>query len=242
MLASIKFSHTKNPRPGSTATKYAMFDLEDTAGMMRCILWPEEFANYGQLVKADAILVVRGAIDQRPGSEEANLIVNELIPLVGSGRPAYTRGVLIRVDEEPHGVRGLEQLYEILRGYPGQLRVATGPAPGRRQPGDLRLRGHARRAEHRDAQPRRRSAGPGQPAPRRFAPEANNTTATMATATMATHAPAGAHALAVIAPTAGPCQCATPVDERTNEVRYGRGTPRLILTQLAFRRLMLRRS
>ena len=72
MLASIKFSHTKNPRSGSTNTKYAMFDLEDMDGIMRCIIWPEEFANYGHLVAADAILVVRGAIDRRPGSEEAN--------------------------------------------------------------------------------------------------------------------------------------------------------------------------
>ncbi|HKD35567.1 MAG TPA: DNA polymerase III subunit alpha, partial [Pirellulales bacterium] len=29
MLAALKFSHTKNPRPGSTHTKYVMFDLED---------------------------------------------------------------------------------------------------------------------------------------------------------------------------------------------------------------------
>ncbi len=35
----------------------------------------------------------------------------------------YTRGVMIRVDEEPHGVRGLEQLYEILRGYPGNCEL-----------------------------------------------------------------------------------------------------------------------
>ncbi|HEY1599978.1 MAG TPA: DNA polymerase III subunit alpha [Pirellulales bacterium] len=131
ILASIKFSNTKNPRPGSTATKYAMFDLEDTAGMMRCIVWPEEFANYGELVKADGIVAVRGAIDKRPGSEEANLIVNEVMHL--ADLPArFTRGVTIRVDEEPHGVHGLEQLYEILRGYPGScelelvLRLADG--------------------------------------------------------------------------------------------------------------------
>ena len=45
MLSSIKFSHTKNPRPGSTNTKYAMFDLEDMDGIVRCIVWPEEFAR-----------------------------------------------------------------------------------------------------------------------------------------------------------------------------------------------------
>src|SRR5690606_17197899 len=42
MISSLKFSHTKNPRPGSTNTKYVMFDLEDLDGIVRCIVWPEE--------------------------------------------------------------------------------------------------------------------------------------------------------------------------------------------------------
>ena len=117
MLASIKMSHTKNPKPGKPS-KYAMFDLEDKDGIMRTIIWPEQFAQYGELVQPDAILMVRGAIDKRPGSEEANLIVNELIKL--EDVPARcTKGVMIRVLEKQHGQRGLEQLYEILRGYPG---------------------------------------------------------------------------------------------------------------------------
>ncbi len=117
MLAAIKFSHTKNPQPGKPS-KYAMWDLEDTAGIMRCILWPEDFARHGHLVEADKILAVRGAIDKRPGSEEANFIVNELIPVTELSE-RYTRGVIIRVDEQEHGVKMLDQLYEILRGYPG---------------------------------------------------------------------------------------------------------------------------
>ncbi len=119
MLAAIKFSHTKNPRPGQTATKYAMFDLEDTAGIMRTIIWPEQFAEYGHLVQPEAILLVRGAIDKRPGSEDANLIVNELIPL-NELDARYTRGMRIRYDENIHGPQKIQQLYEILRGYPGE--------------------------------------------------------------------------------------------------------------------------
>src|SRR5262249_5447818 len=80
MLSSIKHSQTKNPRPGGSS-KYAMFDLEDLSGAVRCILWPEEFSQFGHLVEPDAVLVARGAIDRRPGTDEANLIVNELIPL-----------------------------------------------------------------------------------------------------------------------------------------------------------------
>jgi len=122
MLSSIKFSQTKNPRPGTVNTKYAMFDLEDMAGAVRCILWPEEFANHGHLVQADAILVIRGAVDRRPGSEETNLIVNELIPL-DELASRFTKGVMIRVSEELHSGRGLEELHEILRGYPGSCEL-----------------------------------------------------------------------------------------------------------------------
>jgi len=122
MLSALKFSQTKNPRPGTTNTKYVMFDLEDTAGAIRCILWPEEFAVHGELAKADATLVVRGVVDRRPGSEEANLVVNELIPLDDLAR-RFTRGIVVRVNEQQHAQRGLENLHEILRGYPGDCEL-----------------------------------------------------------------------------------------------------------------------
>ena len=121
MLSAIKFSHTKNPKPGSPS-RYAMFDLEDTEGMIRCIVWPDQFVNYEELIKPDAIVVVRGAVDKRPGSEEANLIVNEIIPLEDLASRC-TRGVMIRVFEEGHGPQKLEQLHEILRGYPGNCEL-----------------------------------------------------------------------------------------------------------------------
>lgn len=122
MLASLKLAHTKNAREGSTATKYAMFDLEDTAGLMRCIVWPNDYERHGHLVEADAILVLRGVVDKRPGSEEANFIVNEVVPLDEVDQ-RFTRGVRIRLDEALHAERGIEQLHEILRGYPGTQEV-----------------------------------------------------------------------------------------------------------------------
>jgi DNA polymerase-3 subunit alpha len=132
MIAAIKFSNTKNPRPGSPS-RYAMFDLEDTAGIMRCIVWPEQFAQFGELVQPDAVRVALGVIDKRPGSEEANLIINELLTI--EELPArYTRGIRVRLVEQTHGQRGLEQLYEILRGYPGacEIQLEFDMADGRR--------------------------------------------------------------------------------------------------------------
>ena len=118
MLSAVKFAHTKTLRRGQTHTKYVMFDLEDIQGLVRCILWPDQFSVCGQLVETDAILVVRGAVDRRPGSEEINLIVNDLIPLNEMSK-RFTSSVRIRVNEAKHGLERLEKLYEILRRYPG---------------------------------------------------------------------------------------------------------------------------
>jgi DNA polymerase-3 subunit alpha len=132
MLSSIKFAHTKNPRPDKP-TKYAMFDLEDMAGILRTICWPEPFERFGQLVRPEAVLVIRGSVDKRPGSDEANLIVNELIPLDDLDE-RYTSGVIIRVDECHHQPQSLESLYEILRNYPGncELQLLLSLAGGER--------------------------------------------------------------------------------------------------------------
>ena len=46
-----------------------MFDLEDTAGMIRCILWPDQFVHFGELVEADSIRVVKGTVDKRPAAK-----------------------------------------------------------------------------------------------------------------------------------------------------------------------------
>ena len=130
MLAAIKFSHTKNPKPGAPS-KYAMWDLEDLDGITRCILWPEQFAEFGQHVESDAIVGLRAAIDRRPGAEEINLIVNELFP-IAELEARFTSGVTIVVREQKHGIDGLNTLREIVRGYPGdkplklQLMLASG--------------------------------------------------------------------------------------------------------------------
>ena len=111
-----------------------MWDLEDLDGITRCILWPEQFAQFGELVKSDAILAVRAAIDRRPGAEEINLIVNELIPLEELS-VRFSNAVMIRVREDVHGPDMLTSLREIIRGYPGNkpLRLRLELAEGGRR-------------------------------------------------------------------------------------------------------------
>ncbi len=117
MIGAIKTANTKDPKPGKPS-KYANFDLEDFGGIIRCIAWPEQYEQAGNLIVADNILLVRGSIDRR-GGEEANLIVNELIPL-DQLDARYTSGLVIRISESDHGPGILSSVREVLRAYPGQ--------------------------------------------------------------------------------------------------------------------------
>lgn len=130
MISSIKFAHTKNPKPGSPS-KYANFDLEDMQGVVRCILWPKQFADQGDAVQPDSVVLARAICDRRGGGDEVNLIINELIPL-DQLDSKYTRGIRIELDENLHGDETLTKLREIVRGYPGyqdllfSLRIDSG--------------------------------------------------------------------------------------------------------------------
>ncbi|GAA4469003.1 DNA polymerase III subunit alpha [Novipirellula rosea] len=117
MISSIKIAHTKNPKPGAPS-KYANFDLEDMQGAIRCIVWPKGFADIGHHVVPDAVVLAKGKVDRRGGGDEANLIVDELIPLEGLGQ-RYTHGMRLRLDEATHTPETMTRLREILRGYPG---------------------------------------------------------------------------------------------------------------------------
>ncbi|HIA20154.1 MAG TPA: hypothetical protein EYN70_12195 [Planctomycetaceae bacterium] len=121
LISSIKPAHTKNGRPGSP-TRYANFEMEDIDGTVRCIIWPDAFQRYEELMEPDSILLARGSVDRRGGGDEVNLIVEELIAL-DQLDSRCTKGMIIRVDELKHGDRILPQVYEILRAYPGNQEV-----------------------------------------------------------------------------------------------------------------------
>jgi DNA polymerase-3 subunit alpha len=133
LVGALKLSNVKQPRQGSTHTRYGMFDLEDMDGLVRTICWPEDYARLGEFLQPDAVVVVAGSIDRRAGSEETNLIVNDLVPIADLwNKPA--RSVTIKLIETQHDTGTLNQLAAIVRRHPGAvpLRLVLELADGRR--------------------------------------------------------------------------------------------------------------
>jgi DNA polymerase-3 subunit alpha len=133
LVSALKLSNTKQARPGSTHTRYAMFDLEDMDGLVRTICWPEDYARLGEAIQPDAVIVVAGSIDRRAGSEETNLVVNEIVP-IAEARRLPARSVTVRVAEGTHDTTSLDRLAELVGRHPGAvpLRLVIDLADGSR--------------------------------------------------------------------------------------------------------------
>ena len=117
MVSSVKQTHVKNPRDPNSPTKYAMFDLEDVEGAIRCILWPQDFVKHGHNIKSDAVVVLQGRLDFR-GGDEPNMIVDKVIPIEELDQ-SLTHGIKIMIDQQYHPPETVKNAYEIIRGYPG---------------------------------------------------------------------------------------------------------------------------
>jgi DNA polymerase-3 subunit alpha len=132
VVSAIVTKHTRTQRADGP-TKFAMFDLEDTSGIVRCILWPEPYTRFGEVLRDDAVLVALATVDKRGGGEEATLIIQELIPIIDLKR-RFTRGLQIRFSEARHSEQTLQDLFRIVRDYPGacQLQLLVQLTDGRR--------------------------------------------------------------------------------------------------------------
>jgi len=119
MISSIKKASTKKPsRNGHT--KYANFDLEDADGVIRCIIWPEQFAVQGESVKADQVCLVRGKIDRR--GRDPNLIVDKIYTLDEADRE-FTRRLDIKFRRGQHSDQDIMQVRQLLDRTPGKTPV-----------------------------------------------------------------------------------------------------------------------
>ena len=119
MVGAIKKATTKKPsRNGHT--RYVNFDFEDETGIVRCIMWPEDFARQGELIQSEAILYLKGKVDRR--SREPNVIVNKLMTLDEADKE-FTRQVAIRFQRGLHAESELVRVREVLDRYPGETDV-----------------------------------------------------------------------------------------------------------------------
>ena len=119
MISAIKLATAKKPsRNGNT--KYANFDLEDPSGIMRCIAWPEDYARYEELIKAESVIIVAGKVDRR--GREPNLVVNRIYTLDQADKE-FTSQVAIKFEKGLHSHEDVQRVRNVISRFPGSTDV-----------------------------------------------------------------------------------------------------------------------
>lgn len=119
MISAIKKAQTKNPSRNGNS-RYVNFDLEDAHGVVRCIMWPDDYADAGEKVVTDHIVIVKGRIDLR--GREPNIIVNKLLTFEEAERE-FTKQVAIRFQNGLHTEEDMKRVKDLLNRFPGKTPV-----------------------------------------------------------------------------------------------------------------------
>ena len=104
----------------SKSGQYAMFNLEDSAGTVRAIIWSSQYEIYKQHIKNESAVFMTCRVDRSRAQTEdgANLIVDDVFTLEEAPQK-LARGLSITLDETRHDEETAKKLHEILNGFPG---------------------------------------------------------------------------------------------------------------------------
>src|SRR5215204_3920678 len=100
--------------------RMCVFMLDDIAGSLEVVVFPETFGKHGTLVEADAMLLVRGKFEK--DEESARMVATEMLPIAAL-RERTTREVSIHLSVPPHGRPTFEALAELLSRHRGDRKV-----------------------------------------------------------------------------------------------------------------------
>ncbi len=100
--------------------RMAVFMLDDIAGSIEVVVFPEAFAKHASLIESDAMLMVRGKFEK--DEETARLVTTEMMPITAL-KERITREVAIHLSVPPHGRPTFEALAELLARHRGDRRV-----------------------------------------------------------------------------------------------------------------------
>ena len=119
MISSVKKAQTKKPSRNGNS-RYANFDFEDATGIVRCIIWPEDYARAEDKVVPEAICIIRGRVDRR--GREPNVIVNQFLSLEDAEKQ-FTKHLSVTFQRGFHTSDDIARAKDVLARHPGKTSV-----------------------------------------------------------------------------------------------------------------------
>ncbi|MBI3824157.1 MAG: DNA polymerase III subunit alpha [Planctomycetes bacterium] len=121
MLTVVRLMNTKTARNGNS--RYARFKLEDFSGAAECVMWPDVYVKYKDLVVEDKICFVCGTVERK--TDQPILVATRIVSME-QGQLERTTGLVLLMDLTDEGeadLRKLESIKTVLGRSRGNLPV-----------------------------------------------------------------------------------------------------------------------
>jgi len=117
----IKSVRTIITRTGkNVGAKMAVFDLEDLAGTLSCVVFPRHYQQFQEVIQPDRIVFVRGQVDRQ--REEPQIRTSEVFDVTEApGR--LSSAVVVRLGKDGLDEAMLTAVRDVLAAHPGGLPV-----------------------------------------------------------------------------------------------------------------------
>jgi DNA polymerase III subunit alpha len=118
MLTLVRLMNTKKARNGNS--RYARFKLEDFSGQAECVMWPDDYVRYKDLVEEDRICFVGATVERT--REEPGLVVTRILTIEQAQRERTT-GLALALRLGEHGPGHLDAVARVLERARGSCPV-----------------------------------------------------------------------------------------------------------------------
>lgn len=118
MVTNLKIAATKKKKEGESNI-FAIFELEDTEGAVKTIIWPKSYEIWSENIKPDNIVLAVGHLEKsanEQGENSLTVIADEIFTL-GEAEKHMTRSFRVIISESEKGKKDLELLHSIMRTY-----------------------------------------------------------------------------------------------------------------------------
>ena len=115
IVASVRQLKTKK------GDRMCVFMLDDAAGSVEIVVFPEAFRGYGHRVETGQLVLVQGKLERDDDSSQ--ILASEIHP-IAVVRERLARRVSIRLSTPPHDRRTFEQLWDVFAQHKGDRPVA----------------------------------------------------------------------------------------------------------------------
>jgi len=118
LIKSVRVIITKTGK--NVGAKMAVFDLEDLAGTVSCVIFPRDYQQFQEVIQADRVVFVVGQVDRQ--REEPQIRTAEVLD-VDEAPGRFASAVVVRLGKDGLDEAMLAAVRDVLAAHPGRLPV-----------------------------------------------------------------------------------------------------------------------